>query len=71
MEGLAQPKQRPSTCHRLVTARPVHDKYQLLVHRHFAFDQQLLLADLIGDLAWAYDLQSTNSLFTQPFDDPV
>jgi len=27
-------------------------------HFSFAFDRQLLLADLIGDLPWAYDLQS-------------
>jgi hypothetical protein len=27
-------------------------------HTSFAFDRQLLLADLIGDLDWAYDLQT-------------
>lgn len=26
------------------------------MHLLFAFDRQLLLADLIGDLPWAYDL---------------
>ncbi len=36
----------------------MHDNYQLLVHRPFAVDRQLLLADPIGDLRWAYDLQT-------------
>ncbi len=30
----------------------------LLSNAPFAFDRQLLLADLIGDLPWAYDMQS-------------
>ncbi len=39
---------------------PMTLRFSALRSRHlpFAFDQQLLLADLIGDLPWAYDLQT-------------
>ena len=33
----------------------------------FAFDRQLLFADLIGDLPWAYELQAGIVSFGDPF----
>lgn len=36
-------------------------------HLPFAFDRQSLLADLIGDLPWAYDLQTGKLSFGDRF----
>lgn len=37
------------------------------IHTTFAFDRQLLLAELIGDLPWAYDLQTGTLSFGDRF----